>query len=118
VILILTVISRNCLCIGKVMNRVYGSRDHDCFLVHGRLATMGRRGCFRAREVVVIPRREIEGEEEKEEVVRLLTNGATWRRSCGDDHTTVLNRGSRWCSDGEMVLGVRMRDWSQGGYDG
>jgi hypothetical protein len=27
---------------------------------------------------------------------------------------TTLNRGNRWCSDGEMILSVR-RDWSQGG---
>jgi hypothetical protein len=90
------------------MNRVYGSRDHDWLLVHGGLATMGRRGCSRAQEVVVIARRE--REREREEVVGVLTNGATWRRSCGDGHTTALKRGDRWCSDGEMVPGVRRRD--------
>jgi hypothetical protein len=24
----------------------------------------------------------------------------------------ALNRGGKWCSDGEMVPGVRRRDWS------
>jgi hypothetical protein len=48
------------------MNRVYGSRDHDWLLVHGGLATMGRRGCSRAQEVVVIARRERERERERE----------------------------------------------------
>jgi hypothetical protein len=28
---------------------------------------------------------------------------------------TTLNRGGWWCSDGEIYLGVRSRDWSQGG---
>jgi hypothetical protein len=65
-----------------------------------------------AREVIVIGRRE------REEVVGVLTNGATWRRSCRDNHTTALNRSGRWCSDGEMVLGTRRRDWSRGGCDG
>jgi hypothetical protein len=46
---------------------------------------------------------------------RVLTNGITWRRSCGDDHTTALNRGGRWCFDGEMVSGARMRDWCRVG---
>jgi hypothetical protein len=52
---------------------------------------------------------------QREEVVRVLTNGATWRHNCRDDHTMVLNRGNRWCSDWEMVLGMRRRDWSWGG---
>jgi hypothetical protein len=52
---------------------------------------------------------------EREEVVRVLTNGTTWRRSCGDGHTMTLNRGDRWCSDGEMILSTRMRYWSRGG---
>jgi hypothetical protein len=47
-----------------------------------------------------------------------FTNDATWRRSYEDSHTTVLNRDSRWCSDGEMVPNVRMRDWSRGGCSG
>jgi hypothetical protein len=42
------------------MDPVYGSRDHDWLSVHGGLATMGRGGRSRAREVVVIARREIE----------------------------------------------------------
>jgi hypothetical protein len=44
------------------------------------------------------------------EVAEVLTNGATWRRSYRDGHMTTLNRGGRWCSDGEMILGVRRRD--------
>jgi hypothetical protein len=55
---------------------------------------------------------------QREEVVRVLTNGATWRHNCRDDHTMVLNRGNRWCSDWEMVLGMRRRDWSWGGCGG
>jgi hypothetical protein len=43
-----------------------------------------------------------------------FSNGATCRRSCGDDHTTVFNRGDRWCSDGEVISSA-MRDCSQGG---
>jgi hypothetical protein len=30
----------------------------------------------------------------------------------------ALNRGGWWCSDGEMILGVRRRYWSRGGCDG
>jgi hypothetical protein len=52
------------------------------------------------------------------EVVGVLTNGATWGRSCVDGHTIALKRGGRWCSDGEMVLGARRRDWSRGGCGG
>jgi hypothetical protein len=52
---------------------------------------------------------------ERERVIGVLTNGATWRQSCGDDHSMMLNRGSRWCFDGEMVPGVRCRDWSRMG---
>jgi hypothetical protein len=58
----------------------------------------------------MIAQREREREREREEVVRVLTNGDTWRRSCGDGHTTTLNKGGRWCSDVEMILGERMRD--------
>jgi hypothetical protein len=50
---------------------------------------------------------------EREEVIGVLTNDSTWRRSCGDDHMTALNRGGKWCSDGEMVSGVRRRNWSR-----
>jgi hypothetical protein len=32
---------------------------------------------------------------EREEVVSVLTNDATWRRSYGDGHTMMLNRGDR-----------------------
>jgi hypothetical protein len=50
---------------------------------------------------------------EREEVIRVLTNGTTWWWSCGDGHTMALNISGQWCSDGKMVPGVRMRDWSQ-----
>jgi hypothetical protein len=73
--------------------------------------TMGRRGRSGAWEVIVIARRE----REREEVIRVLTNGAAWSRSYRDGHTTTLNRDDRWCFDGEMVSGVRRRDWSQVG---
>jgi hypothetical protein len=56
-------------------------------------------------------------EREREEVDRVLNNGATWRRRCGDGHMMALNRGGQWSFDGEMVLGAR-RDWSQGGCGG
>jgi hypothetical protein len=119
VILTILGISQNYFFIGKVIDRFYGSRDHGWLSIHGGLVTMGRRDCSGAREVIVIAQRERERErEEEEEVVRVLTNGATWRRSCGDGHTTTLNRGGRWCSDGEMVPGVRRRDWSRGGCGG
>jgi hypothetical protein len=52
VILAFSDISRNR--IGKVMDWIYGSRDHDWVLVYGGLVTMGWRSCFGAREVVVI----------------------------------------------------------------
>jgi hypothetical protein len=96
------------------MDRVYGSRDHGWLSVHGGLVTMGQHGRSEAREVIVIAQRE----REREEVIRVLINDATWRRSCGDYHTTALNRGGRWCSDGEMVPGARRRDWSRGGCGG
>jgi hypothetical protein len=84
-------------------------------LVHGGLATMGRRSRSEARVVAVIAQREREREEE---VLDLLTNGATWRRSYVDDHTTALNRGSWWCSIGEIISGARRRDWSRTGCGG
>jgi hypothetical protein len=107
-------ISQNYFCIGKVMNRLYGSRDHDWLSVHGGLPTMGWCGHSIAREVVVIVWKEIEGEE----VVRVLTIGITWRRSYEDNHMTVLNRGGQWCSNGEIVPGASRRDWSRGGCGG
>jgi hypothetical protein len=55
---------------------------------------------------------------EREEVIRVLTNCATWQRSCGDGQAAALNRGGRWCSDGEMVPGARRGDWSRGGCSG
>jgi hypothetical protein len=45
------------------MDRVYGSWGHDLLSVHGGLVTMGWRGYSRAREVIVIVRREREREE-------------------------------------------------------
>jgi hypothetical protein len=64
----------------------------------------------------VIARRERESE--REEDVGVFTNGTTWRRSCRDGHMTALNRGGRWCSDGEMVSSTRRIDWSWGGRGG
>jgi hypothetical protein len=90
-----------------------GYVDHGRLSVHGGFTTMGRRGRSRAQEVIVIARRE----REREDVVGVLTNVASWRLSCGDGHTTVLNRGGRWFSDWEMVPGVR-RYWSRGGCSG
>jgi hypothetical protein len=46
--------------IGKVMDWIYGSRDHDWVLVYGGLMTMGWRSRFGAREAVVIAQRERE----------------------------------------------------------
>jgi hypothetical protein len=86
------------------MNRVYGSQDHGWLSVHGGLMTMGRRDSSRAQEVVVIAQRE------REEVVGVLTNDITWRWSCGDGYTMTLNKGGRWCFDGDMVSGAR-RNW-------
>jgi hypothetical protein len=51
---------------------------------------------------------------EREDVIEVFTNGVTWMWNCVDSHTTTLNKGGRWCSDGEMVLGARRRDWSRG----
>jgi hypothetical protein len=53
-------ISRNCFCIGKVMDFVYGSRNYGWLSVHGGLATIGQRDRSEAREVFGV-----------------LTNGAT-----------------------------------------
>jgi hypothetical protein len=97
--------------IGKIMDQVYGLRDHYSLLVHGGLATMRRHGRSEAREVFTIAQRE----REKDEVVEVLTNVTTCRLSCRDGHMTTLNRGRWWCSDGEMVLGERRRDSSPGG---
>jgi hypothetical protein len=80
-------ISHNCFCTGKVMDQVYGSPDHDWLSVDGGFAAMGRRGRFGAWEVVVIAQRE------REVIVGVLTNSATWRQSCGDGHMMTLNRG-------------------------
>jgi hypothetical protein len=69
---------------------------------------MGWRGRSRAQKVVVIAQKE--REREREEVIEVLTNGGAWRRSCGDGHTMTLNRGDRWCFDGEMIPSARRRD--------
>jgi hypothetical protein len=93
------------------MDQVDGSQDHSWLLVHGGLVTMGQRDRSGARKVIMIAQRE----REREEVIEVLTNGATWRRSCGDGHTTGLNRGGQWCSNVEVVLGTSRRDWSRVG---
>jgi hypothetical protein len=67
---------------------------------------MGQCDHSMAWEVIMIAQRE----REREEVIRVVTNGAIWRQSRGDGHTTALKRGNRWFSDGEMVPGVRRRD--------
>jgi hypothetical protein len=87
VILTFSEISSNYFFIEKIIDRVYESWDHVWLSVHGGLSTMERRGHSRALEVVVIAWRE------REEIVEVLTNDATWRRSCGDGHTIALNRG-------------------------
>jgi hypothetical protein len=58
----------------------------------------------------MIAQREREREREREEIIGVLTNDATWRRSYRDGHTMTLNRGGRWCSDGEMVLDMKRKD--------
>jgi hypothetical protein len=58
--------------IGKVIDQVYGSLDHDWLSVHGGLVTLGHHDHSRAQDVVVIARRERERERE---VVGVLTNG-------------------------------------------
>jgi hypothetical protein len=52
---------------------------------------------------------------EREEVIGVLTNGTIWWWSYGDGHTMALNRGGQWCSNREMILGARRRDWSRVG---
>jgi hypothetical protein len=48
------------------MDRVYGSWDHDWLLVYNGLMNMGWRGRFRAREVIMVARRERASERERE----------------------------------------------------
>jgi hypothetical protein len=79
------------------MDEIYGSRDFCCLSIHGGLMTIGQRGRSGGWEVVMIARRE------REEVVGVVTNSATWRWSCGDDHTMMLKRGDQWFFDGKMV---------------
>jgi hypothetical protein len=66
---------------------------------------MGQHGHSEVCEVVVISQRE------REEVIRVVTNIATWRRSCGD--------GTRRRST-EAIDGSPMERWFQvrGGYIG
>jgi hypothetical protein len=51
---------------------------------------------------------------EREEVIGVITNDATYRRSCGDGYTTVLNRGGRGAPMGRWLwargreIGARM----------
>jgi hypothetical protein len=66
IILAFSEISQNCFCIGKIMDRVYGSRDHGWHSVHGGFMTMGRAGPSGAQEVIVIARREGKRERERE----------------------------------------------------
>jgi hypothetical protein len=73
---------------------------------------MGRRGHFEAREVIIIVQRE------REKMSSGFSPMTPLRWSCRDSHTTMLNRGGQWCSDGEIVSDVRGRDWSRGGYGG
>jgi hypothetical protein len=58
------------------MDQVYRSRDHGWLSVHGGLATMGQRGRFEVREVIIIARRERE-RKRVEEVVGVVTNVST-----------------------------------------
>jgi hypothetical protein len=53
---------------------------------------------------------------EREEVVRFPP--MTPLRGGVDGHMTELNKGDWLCSDGEMVLGVRRKDWSRSGHGG
>jgi hypothetical protein len=64
-ILAFSEISQNCFFIGKVMDQVYGSRDHGCLSVHSGLATMGQHDRSKAREVVMIAQKERERERER-----------------------------------------------------
>jgi hypothetical protein len=77
--------------------------------VHGRLAIMEWRGRSKAGEVIVIAQRERERERERR------STGLSPMAPLGDGHTTTLNTDDWWCSDGEIVLGTRMRDWSRVG---
>jgi hypothetical protein len=103
VILTFTGISQNFF-IGKVMDRVYGSQDHDWLLVYNGLMSMGWRGRFRAREVVMVARRERASERERER-----------RRSSGFSSMMPLGGGvaqmaTRRCST-EAVGGAPMGRW-------
>jgi hypothetical protein len=74
------------------MDWVYGSRDHGSLSVHDGLTTMEWCDRSEARNVLVIA--QSKREREREEIVKVLANGVTWRQSCVDGHTTVLNNGS------------------------
>jgi hypothetical protein len=85
------------------------THDHGAAWTHQSLGARLLRGLGGHRD---------SSEREREEVIGVLTNGATWWRGCRDGRAMMFNRGGRWCSDGEMVLGARRGDWSQGGCDG
>jgi hypothetical protein len=91
-----------------------GYVDHGRLSVHGGFTTMARARPLRGSGG---HRDSSKREREREDIVGVLTNVASWSLSCGDGHTTVLNRGGRWFSDWEMVPGVR-RYWSRGGCSG
>jgi hypothetical protein len=65
-------ISHNCFCIGKIMDQVYGSPNHEWLSVHSGLVTMGRHGRSGARDIVVIAQRERDRGDR-----RVLINDAT-----------------------------------------
>jgi hypothetical protein len=56
-------------------------------------------------------------EREREEVIKILTNGVSWKQSCGDDHTLMLNRGGggalmgRWFGCEEERLEPEWVQW-------
>jgi hypothetical protein len=91
------------------MDQVDGSQDH------GWLGPWWTHDHGAARPLWGSEGHHDSSEREREEVIEVLTNGATWRRSCGDGHTTGLNRGGQWCSNVEVVLGTSRRDWSRVG---
>jgi hypothetical protein len=96
------------------MNRVYGSRDHDWLLVHGGLATMGRRGCSRAQEVVVIARRERERGGRRGSHQWLHLAAELWRWSHDDAQKrrpVVLRWGDGFRREEERLTAEGGRSW-------
>jgi hypothetical protein len=97
--------------IGKVIDRVYGSRDHDCLSVHGGLTTMGRRGCSGAREVVVIAQKERERERRLSRFSPMTSLGAEAAEMVTRQCSTKASSGApmrRWfrVREGEIGAGV------------